>query len=910
METSGQIAKDIIKKHSKAPVAFYRMKDVLIRLTSNLSFLDAVLMIAATIAVFLAVPFYPLALMIVILAVVFAAALYHPFLGLVLVLALAMPPIAYQAPALAWAYMMIISVSLIFGYMHSRSIGFAYLLGALAFSQLGLVLEIPAFLVAILVIGYKRGTVITAAVILGVVMLSGATGVQNTAYIVYNATRAHSSIANSSMLQYVIPGKQGLSLEQFAGGVRSAFASFTSGPVVGSVSYTLELLVRSLATEPERYALQLLGLAGIVVAVDWLAVNSRSKYKGTRAVMAGMGYPLLYFAVSIFYHDPVDYVLPIAGFAVAFAFVYLLEFCNIGIVKALEVRKQDIRMKFGEAFEDLRSDNVSETFASIGNYDATKKELNDAIIAPLEQRGIARAYNVNPAKGILLFGPPGTGKTMMMRALANEIRAGFFLVKASNLVSAFTGETEKMISNVFAVAKKNSPSVLFFDEIDAVAKSRDFTDTDEVHKQALSQLLMELDGFQSSAGVIVVGATNMPQLLDPALTRPGRLDKLVYMPLPDFNGRKKIFQLYLKGLPLGDSVNVDDLAEKTERYSGADIKGVCSGVSQMVSMEATEQHHVLEICQEDILGVIKSMKPSTSLAQLEAYNKFKIDFERRLFSEGNVEKVKKTGLDDVVGLDDVKKSIVEAIEIPLMHPELIKKYDIKVINGILLFGPPGTGKTMVMRAVANDMKGVTILEISGVELSTARADSAVASLREIFNRARENVPSIIFIDEIDTVVPKRAGASEAAAQITGALLEEMDGIKKYNGILVMAATNRPDEVDPAIMRPGRFDKVTFIRPPNAEERARMFEMYIKSAPISKDLDLKKLGDETKGFTGADIANVCRQAKIKALEASVKTGEEVRISTADLESIIFLIRPSAPDEALSRYLAFMAKYGER
>jgi SpoVK/Ycf46/Vps4 family AAA+-type ATPase len=712
------------------------------------------------------------------------------------------------------------------------------------------------------------------------------------------------------MLQYLVPSKHGLTILQFAGGMHGAFANFTSGPVVSGVSAALGVLVLSLGTQPLQYGIQMVGIIAMVFVIESLAVNSRSKYKGTKAVMVGIGYPLLYFGVGAMFRASVTYILPLASFAVGVALVYLLELYNVNIVKALDVRKQDIRMKFGEAFEDLHSGDVSETFASIGDYEATKRELHDAIISPLEERGIARAYKINPAKGILLFGPPGTGKTMMMRALANEVHAGFFLVKTSNLISAFSGETERLISNVFIIAKKNAPSVLFFDEIDSIAKSRDSPDVDEVHKQALTQLLMEIDGFQSATGVIVVGATNMPQLLDRALMRPGRLDKIIYMPLPDFNGRKKIFEIYLKGLPLGDSVDIEDLAEKTERYSGADIKGICEGASQVISLEATEQHKVLEISQDDILSVIKSMKPSTSLAQLETYNKFKIDFERRLFEEGKVEKTEKTSTSDVVGLEDVKKAVVEAIETPLMHPELVKKYDIKVINGILLFGPPGTGKTMIMRAVANDMKGVTMLEINGAELSTANAESAVSVLREIFNRARENVPAIIFIDEIDTVIPKREANIEISSQVTGALLEEMDGIKKLSGVLVIAATNRPEKLDPAILRPGRFDKITFVRPPNAEERGMLFRMYLKNVPVSDDLDFKKLGIGTKGFTGADISSICREAKIRALEASVKSGEEVKIGTHDIEVIISSVKPSASEETLSGYLEFMTRYGER
>ena len=904
------VAREIIKRHSKAPLAFYKIKDWVVRLTTSANFFDAVVMALAFAAVVSALPSYPVTIIAILLVALIVATLRHPLLGLVVLMGFTMPALMYQAPAMAWAFFAVISVCLVFGYMHFRTIGFVFLVIALAFSPLGIILAIPAFLISILVVGYKRGMVLAAAAVIAIVMISGATGVQNTAYILYNAQLAHSKVQNASITQYLVPAKHMLTITQFGGGMGGALANFTSGPVISGVSSTLGVLVFSLATQPLQYGIQLIGLIVIVFAVESLAINSRSRYKGTKAVAFGIGYPLLYFIIGTVFNASITYILPLTSFAVAIAIVYLLELYNVNIVKAREVRKQDIRMKFGEAFEDLRGSEVSETFASIGNYEATKRELHDAIISPLEQRDIARAYKISPVKGILFFGPPGTGKTMMMRALANEIHAGFFLVKASNIISAFSGETEHKISEIFTIAKKNSPSVLFFDEIDSIAQSREAPDVDEIHKQALTQLLTEIDGFQSSSGVIVVGATNMPQLLDHALMRPGRLDKIIYMPLPDLNGRKKIFDIYLKGLPLGDSVDIDKLAEKTERYSGAGIKNICESVAQMISLEATEQHKVLEISQDDILSVIKSMKPSTSLSQLETYNKFKIDFERRLFEEGKVEKEEKTGLNDVVGLEEVKKAVVEAIETPLMHPELVKKYDIKAVNGILLFGPPGNGKTMIMRAITNDIKGITVLEINGVELSNTNADSAVAVLREIFNRARENVPAIVFIDEIDTVIPAREYASEVSTKITGALLEEMDGIKKLSGVLVIAATNRPEELDTAILRPGRFDKIIFVRPPDAEERAMLFKIYIKNVPVSDDLDFKKLGIETNGFTGADISNVCREAKINALEASMKTGVEVKISTKDFEDVIASQKPSAPDDVLEKYLGFLTRFGER
>lgn len=912
----GKISKEVIRKHAKSmPLGIYNMKDNFMRMAANASFLDALLLIVAFVAMVWGLGFYPWEIALVLLIILFVVVLFQPFIGLIVFTIFIFPIFMYQAPVLAWTFLFVAAGILFYGYMHYRVMAFTYLIVALALSPLGYLFVIPAFLFAILTIGNKRAIITLLISVILIVTFSGITGLQNTGYIVYNGQYAHdvlSSAGPNSITGLDTWTKPSFGLLNLGAGFGQTLATFFSSQVTSQISASVPVIASALLISPAGYVIQLLLLIGVVIIVDWYAATSRAKFRGTTASLFGVIFPFSYVLLSLATGSSlVTPVLPIVSFIIAPATFYMMEYYDIGLVKTLDVRKQDIRMKFGEAFEDLGASNSSERFSDIGNYDSTKKEIRDAIIAPIEERGISRTYNIQPAKGLLFFGPPGTGKTMMMRALANEIHGGFFYVKSSNVISAFPGESEKMVTNVFTVAKKNAPCVLFFDELDTLALSREVTATDDAHKQALSQLLVEMDGFQKVSGVIFVGATNRPDLIDSAILRPGRIDKIIYMPLPDKDGRKKIFQKYLEKLPISDDVDMDDLAAKTERYSGADIKAVTEAVAQIVAQEATSQHKVLEITQEDIMSVIRHSKPSTSLAQIDSYKKFKLDFERSSFQEKVEEPGKQElALNDVIGVDDAKKAIRDAIEIPLTRPDLMKKYAIKPVNGVLFFGPPGTGKTMLMKAVSSEMKGVAMLELSGSELSEAGLERATATIKEVFNRARENAPAVIFIDEIDGIFPKREGASELMIQVTSEILTEIDGIKHEGNIVVIGATNRPDILDPAILRPGRFDKLVFVKPPGPTARSDLFKKYLSDVKVGEDVDYQKLGSETDGFTGADITGVCREAKTNALEQELKTGEDAKITMQMVEDVLKNAKPSATSDVVSQYKSFLNKYGQR
>ncbi len=963
-------SKELIRRQHALPITFYTLKDRMLAIAHKPTFLDALLVIVAFLAIVVGFPYYPLIYVILIMLALFVATLYHPFLGLIFLMVFTFPVLVYQMAAIAWLFLFIITLALVFGYVHYRTMLFSFIVLALSFSNLGYLLTIPAFTFGVLIIGRKRAVIMAIVLVLGIVAFSSLTGIQNTGYIVTNASSQHAlltqyynsnipkaSVSNtlnnqsgsqSSIFKYITPiapamallnlsiaignstgksivGLRNVTTTQSTANVISntsvlsfgtkfdqSLLNFGSTSVLSSVPAAIGLSIDSFSLNPIPYLIELAALIAIILFIDEYIASSRSRYKGTEASILAICYPISYLIISyVFSYNANTSIYLLISTAIAPILIYVLESNGINVARALDVRKQDIRMKFGETFEDLQAESKHESFNDIGNYDNVKIELKEAVTSPIEQRGISMAYNIKPVKGILFFGPPGTGKTMMMRALANEIHGAFYYVKTSEMISKFPGDTEKMISNVFTIAKKNQPCILFFDEIDSIAMGRE-ENTDTTRRGALSTLLTEIDGFNTSDKIIVVGATNLPNVLDKALMRPGRFDKAIYMPLPNIDGRKKIFQLYLKKLPISNKIDINELAEKTERFSGADIRALCANAAREVAQDAVSKHKVLNITQADLLNMIATTKPSTSLSQIDQYQEFKIAFERTVHGEHESEPQKDTiKLSDVIGLLEVKKALLNAVSIPLLHPELVAKYKVKSIKGILLFGPPGNGKTMLMRATINDesMRGATMFEIRGAEIAAIGYERGSSTLKGIFEKAKENKPSIVFIDEIDSIAPSRSNASEEAVAMTTELLLEMDGITDTSGIMVVAATNRPNSLDPAILRSGRFDRLIFIKPPTTQEREELFKKYLIGVPIG-DIDYAELSKQTKGFTAADITNICREAKGNAMENELKTGEESKIDMDMLKAIIYNTKPSAPASIMSEYLLFMSKYGQR
>lgn len=894
-------------RSSYVPISYYWLKDVVKEFLGRSNFPDALAVVFASFSVSLAFPFFPPIILAPLLLITFIITFYSPLLGLMALLFETLPMFMYQSPLLAWIMIIFMSIALFIGHKHYRSITLVYALITLPLSFLGASLEIPAFIIGILFVGFRRAIASTIVVILMIAMLSGLTSIQNSAPFVYNGSGGHSTLSSNHYSSLLVPSMPSPSLGQFPMAVVTAFGNFFNFNTASGIFDGFGMSADAISYNFAFSAIQILVWLLVVFAITNYAIKSRSGFKGTEASFFSIIILGAYFGLS-YITKAVPNTMVISGFLITPIVLFVLEYNSIEVVKSLSVMKKDFLGKFGEAFEDLTS-GTKETLDDIANYDQTKAELREAVLGPIEHREISGAYKVKPAKGILLFGPPGTGKTLVMRALANEARAKFFYVKTSSIVSPFQGESAQALSRIFNTAKKNTPAILFFDEIDGIASNREKQDTDS-NRQLLSTLLSEMDGFQKTEGVVIVGSTNAPHLLDQSIMRPGRFDKIIYMPVPDRQGRTKIFEYYLKKLPVSGDISFSKLADMSSRYTGADIKNICNEVAREVADEAVKQHKVLQITFADVAKVIKGTKPSTSLASIEKYNEFKVDYERRMHPEFKEESEGSVSLDEVVGLYDAKKALYEAIEVPILHPNLVKKYDVQNIKGILLFGPPGTGKTMLMKAVASQLDDVSLTVLSGSDVARNGLENSLSAVKDAFNRARENSPSIIFIDEMDALLPNRNDSSELAVHITSEFLQQIDGIRHSGDVVLVGATNRPDALDAAILRPGRIDKFIFVPPPGKADRAKIFELNLSKAPCSDDLDFASLAEEADGYTGADIANICREAKLEALENTISGSKDSLIKMKSVLNIIKKIKPSAPPSTLGRYTNFISTYGGR
>ena len=534
------------------------------------------------------------------------------------------------------------------------------------------------------------------------------------------------------------------------------------------------------------------------------------------------------------------------------------------------------------------------TYEDIGGLKEEIQRLREMVELPMRHPEIFQRLGIDPPKGVLLHGPPGCGKTLLARAVANESDANFFSINGPEIMSKFYGESEARLREIFQQAEKNSPAIIFIDELDAIAPKREEV-TGEVERRVVAQLLALLDGLTGRGNVIVIGATNRPNALDPALRRPGRFDREIEIGIPDKQGRHEILQIHTRGMPLTQNVDLRRLSETTHGYTGADM----AALGRETAMKALRRYlPEIDLEEERIPpNVLEKMEVTMD----DFTNAFK-EITPTAMREVAIE-VPTVHWDEVGGLEDVKQDLRESVEWPIKNSDVFRRMGINPPKGILLFGPPGCGKTLLARAVATESEA-NFISIKGPEVFSKWVGESEKAIREVFRKARMSSPAIVFFDEIDSLVPRRGigyGDSGVTDRVISQLLTEMDGITALQDVVILAATNRPDIVDPAVLRPGRFDRLIYVPEPNEEGRREIFKIHTKGMPLAKDLDLKELARTTKGYSGADIQSLCREAAMITLRRDIKSK---KVTFADFQDALKKIGPSISPDMENWYKNFM------
>jgi len=533
------------------------------------------------------------------------------------------------------------------------------------------------------------------------------------------------------------------------------------------------------------------------------------------------------------------------------------------------------------------------TYEDIGGLHEEMQRIREMVELPLRHPELFQRLGIEPPRGVFLYGPPGCGKTLLAKALANESDANFYVISGPEIMSKFYGESEARLREIFQKAQETSPSIIFIDEMDAIAPKREEV-TGEVERRVVAQLLSLMDGMGSRGNVIVIGATNRPNAIDPALRRPGRFDREIEIGVPDKAGRYEALQIHTRNMPLGENMDLKRLADVTHGYTGADIASLCREAAMKALRRYIPEINLEKerIAPEILEKMVVKMEDFTS-----AYREITPTAMREVYVE--VPQVQWT---QVGGLKQVKQELIESVEWPLKKPEVFKRMGINPPRGILLYGPPGSGKTLLARAVATESEA-NFISIKGPEMFSKWVGESEKAIREVFRKGRTAAPAIIFFDELDAIVPRRGlgyADSGASERVISQLLTEIDGIETLQNVLVIAATNRPDILDPAVMRPGRFDRLIYVPSPDFESLKEIFKIHADSMPLSKDVSLDELARKAQGYSGADIEAICREAAMNALREDVDATE---VSRQDFDEAMERVGPSIAREDDAWYQKF-------
>ena len=507
---------------------------------------------------------------------------------------------------------------------------------------------------------------------------------------------------------------------------------------------------------------------------------------------------------------------------------------------------------------------VDVSYEDIGGLKEEVKKVREMIEIPLKRPELFEKLGIAPPKGVLMHGPPGTGKTLLAKAVASESDAHFIAINGPEIMSKYVGGSEENLREYFEEAEENSPSIIFIDELDAIAPKREETNG-EAERRTVAQLLTLMDGLKSRGQVVVIGATNRPDSLDPALRRPGRFDREIEIGVPDSEERKEVLEIHTRNMPLSDDVDLDKIANTTHGFVGADLESLCKEAAMRVVRRILPEIQNDEEIPKEVMEKIVVTGDDFKNAQKE--------IQPSALREVLVQ-IPDIKWDDIGGLEDVKQELKEAVEWPLKHPETFQRLGIRPPKGTLLYGIPGTGKTLLAKAVASESEA-NFISVKGPELLSKWVGESEKGVREVFRKAKQASPTVIFFDEIDAIASARSGNdtdSGVTKRVVNQLLTEMDGLEELEDVAIIAATNRPDILDAGLMRPGRFDRHIEVKEPDEEARISIFKVHTKDMPLAKDVDLKKLAKNTEGYVGADIEAVCREAAMLALRENLEAEE--------------------------------------
>jgi transitional endoplasmic reticulum ATPase len=555
---------------------------------------------------------------------------------------------------------------------------------------------------------------------------------------------------------------------------------------------------------------------------------------------------------------------------------------------------RDTRIKVNKRVAVLNVSGGVVTYDDVGGLIDEIQRIREMVELPLKHPELFHRLNIDPPKGVLFYGPSGTGKTLMAKAVSQESNAHFIIINGPEIMSKFYGASEGRLRDIFRDAEDNAPSIIFIDEIDSIAPKRVDT-SGEVERRVVSQLLSLLDGLRGRGEIICIGATNRINAIDEALRRPGRFDREIEFGVPNMKGRKEIFQIHTRGMPLEDDVDLDKYANISYGFVGADIMAVCREAAMFALRKILPKINLDEPIPSEIIQELKISNEDF----MQAINMIEPSAMREVMVE-----IPNISWEDVGGLEEIKNELKEAVEWPLKYPELFQKAGIRPLNGILLFGPPGCGKTLLAKAIATESQS-NFISIKGPEVFSKWVGESEKAIREVFRKARQAAPSIIYFDEIDAISSGRGeyAGTQTFASIVNQILVEMDGIENRKGIVTIASTNRPDIVDPAFLRPGRFDRLIYVEAPDFDSRIKILEVHTKSMPLAEDISLKHIAQLTEGYSGADLENLCREAGMEAIREKMEKFD--KIEYRHFEFALEKIKSTLPTEIIQRYEA-MAK----